>query len=241
MCWGLPGATAMMSLLPANAGGVPTRLARLVHARRVRRGEHVGRRSLLQLRHQVVAAGEVEVDLHAGVGGGEVRAQLREGVRERRSGEDAELARLTGGRVRRRAAGRDREGQRREQRDDDGSGRSGGHDRAGEATEGWSGAWACRRACRRGSRCGRMGRVSMSLAPFQARGGPGVSTRAHDGDHTAPPHGLSVVRPGARSGSRRAKGLEMDAQRVPPAVAAAPACLFTSSRVRYGGGAPPGE
>ena len=101
MCSGLPGATAMMSLLAANADDLPVRSPAFVHAARVGRGEHVRRGSLLHLGHQVVAAGEVEVDLHVRVGGGEVAAQLGEGVGQRRRGEHAELARLIGGRVRR--------------------------------------------------------------------------------------------------------------------------------------------
>ena len=156
MCLGLPGSTAMMSLLPANVLRRAGQAPRTVHVRRVGRGEHVRRRALLQLRHQVVAAGEVEGDLHVRMGGGEVRrpAVVKASVSE------AAAKTLSS---RRPLAGRCRCRRRRRRR----------RARA-SASETARARERRHRLCGGGRAPARVGTV-MSLAPFQARGGPGVS------------------------------------------------------------------
>ena len=61
MSFGLPGSTAMASLLRANTLGVLDQVRRPAacsHVLLVRRGEHVGGGALLDLLHEVLGAGE---------------------------------------------------------------------------------------------------------------------------------------------------------------------------------------
>ena len=189
--------------------------ADLVHVARVGGGKHVRRRSLLQLGHQVVAAGEVEADLHLRVRGREVAAQLGEGVRQRRRGEHAELARLAGGRVRRRAAGGGQQGQGHEQRGD-------GEDES-----------------RRGGGAKTRGRHKHVPGSFPSTGRSG---RFHPGPrrrpHIAAPRSVRGTAP-RPSCCRRAKGLEMDLLSGTTGGRGGASVPFTPGRVRYGDAARP--